>query len=250
MPAKSFPPQPKALITDSELKHLQREGPVPGLHSSISEELSRSTAFWLGEESPLAGHLPGFKPRQGQAEMALGRSGGLWGRHDRLWWRAGTGTGKTLAYLAPAVLSGLKVVVSTGTRTLQDQIAQKELPLLKSAMHAGLRWAVLKGRTNYLCLRKYMRFSAQPDLGLENAESGLAALSGWLEGSKDGDLDHVRGKGLSAGLLAEVSSTSEQCLGARLPQAGGLLSDGGPPEGGRGRYSGGEPPSFPGRPQT
>ena len=131
---------------------------------------------------------------------------------------AGTGTGKTLAYLTPAVLSGLKVIVSTGTRTLQDQVAQKELPLLKAAMHAGLRWAVLKGRTNYLCLRKYQRFAAQPDLGLKDAQSGLKALADWLDGTGDGDLDHVRGRGVSAVLLAEVSSSSEQCLGSRCPK--------------------------------
>jgi ATP-dependent DNA helicase DinG len=94
---------------------------------------------------------------------------------------AGTGTGKTLAYLIPALLLGLKTVVSTGTKTLQDQIGQKELVLLKKVMRPDLTWKVLKGRANYLCLRRYLDFSRQPDLSLAGARKGLDILEPWVQ---------------------------------------------------------------------
>lgn len=139
-------------------------------------------------------------------------------RHVPLLVEAGTGTGKTLAYLAPGVLSGLKLVVSTGTKNLQDQVNQKELPLLQKAMHPALSWAVLKGRTNYLCQRRFQAFASQPDLGLDSAGRGLAKLQKWVETTKTGDLDQIRGGGLNPALIPEITSSSEQCLGGRCPQ--------------------------------
>ena len=171
----------------------------------------------LGRDSPLARHLPGFAPRPGQLQMARAVARCL--RSGRpLMVEAGTGTGKTLAYLVPAVLSGLKVVVSTGTRTLQDQINDKELPLLRRSLAPHLRWAVLKGRTNYLCRRRYTEFARQPALDLPDVRQGLARLALWLEHTDDGDLDRVRGRGLGPELLAEVTSDAEQCLGGRCPR--------------------------------
>ncbi|MCB2228038.1 MAG: ATP-dependent DNA helicase [Desulfarculaceae bacterium] len=172
--------------------------------------------IWLGDDSPLAGLIPGYAPRQGQIDMAAAVNQAL-RQEVPLVVEAGTGTGKTLAYLLPAVASGLKVVVSTGTRTLQDQIDQKELPLIKKALAPELRWAVLKGRTNYLCQRRYLGLAAQPDLSLPGVKPSLARLAEWLESTESGDLDEVRGSGLSEALLAEVTSNSEQCLGGRCP---------------------------------
>ncbi|MFH1033977.1 MAG: ATP-dependent DNA helicase [Pseudomonadota bacterium] len=129
-----------------------------------------------------------------------------------------TGTGKTLAYLLPALLSGLKLVVSTGTRTLQDQVSSKELPLLKRCLAPELRWAVLKGRTNYLCRRRFAAYARQPDLGLPGAAGALALLKPWSVKSASGDLDEVRGQGVGEALLGEVTSNSEQCLGGRCPE--------------------------------
>jgi ATP-dependent DNA helicase DinG len=171
----------------------------------------------LGQESPLAALIAGFAPRQGQIDMAAAVNRAL-RQEVPLVVEAGTGTGKTLAYLVPAVASGLKVVVSTGTRTLQDQINLKELPLLQNSLAPELRWAVLKGRTNYLCLRRYLGLAAQPGLSLPGAKSGLARLAAWLEDTELGDLDEVRGEGLEDALLSEATSNSEQCLGGRCPQ--------------------------------
>ncbi len=173
--------------------------------------------LWLGGDSPLRELIAGFAPRQGQIDMAAATNRAL-RQEVPLVVEAGTGTGKTLAYLLPAVASGLKTVVSTGTRTLQDQINLKELPLIREGLAPELRWAVLKGRANYLCQRRYLGLAAQPDLSLPGARPGLARLAEWLEETASGDLDQVRGQGLSPALLAEVTSNSEQCLGGRCPQ--------------------------------
>ncbi|MCF8033262.1 MAG: ATP-dependent DNA helicase [Desulfarculaceae bacterium] len=171
---------------------------------------------WLGADSPLAEFIPAYAPRQGQVDMAAAVNQAL-RQQTPLVVEAGTGTGKTLAYLLPAVASGLKVVVSTGTRTLQDQINLKELPLVQRGLAPELKWAVLKGRTNYLCQRRYLGLAAQPDLSLPGAGTALARLNAWLEDSESGDLDEVRGQGLHDAFLAEVTSNSEQCLGGRCP---------------------------------
>ncbi len=171
----------------------------------------------LGQGSPLAAELPGFSPRPGQVEMAHLVAKAL-RQQVPLLVEAGTGTGKTLAYLIPGLLSGLKLVVSTGTRTLQDQISHKELPLLKRSVAPHLKFAVLKGRTNYLCRRRYLGFSGQPELALPRAEAGLSLLAAWLKDTASGDLDEVRGESLPESLLSEVTANSEQCLGGRCPQ--------------------------------
>lgn len=173
--------------------------------------------LWLGPESPLAGVLPGFAPRPGQLDLARAVERAL-RQQTPLIAEAGTGTGKTLAYLLPVVLSGQKTVISTGTRTLQDQVAEKELPLLKAALEPGLRWAVLKGRANYLCRRRYESFAQQPDLGLPGAADSLALLREWLARRPGGDLDQVRGGRLSPAVLAEVTASTEQCLAGRCPR--------------------------------
>ncbi len=170
----------------------------------------------LGPESPLAQFIAGFAPRQGQVEMAAAVNQAL-RQQVPLVVEAGTGTGKTLAYLAPAAANGLKVVVSTGTRTLQDQVEGKELPLLRRALAPELSWAVLKGRANYLCRRRFLGLSAQPDLSLPGLRNALSILEDWLEKTPSGDLDEVRGQGLPDSLLGEITSNSEQCLGGRCP---------------------------------
>jgi ATP-dependent DNA helicase DinG len=165
----------------------------------------------------LASLVKGFAVRPGQIDMALAVAGCL-RREVPLLVEAGTGTGKTLAYLVPALLSGLKVVVSTGTRTLQDQIGGKEMPLLKKELAPDLKWAVLKGRSNYLCRRRHLAFARQPDLGLPGAASALARIKAWAGKSASGDLDEIRGLGLAEAVLAEVSANAEQCLGGRCPE--------------------------------
>jgi len=101
-------------------------------------------------EGPLSRALEGFRERPSQQQMATRISEAL-ALREVLLVEAGTGTGKTFAYLVPALLSGLRVLISTGTRTLQDQLYHRDLPLLAAALGRPARVALLKGRSNYLC---------------------------------------------------------------------------------------------------
>ena len=101
-------------------------------------------------EGPLAEAVPGFRPRPQQVEMAQ-RIASAIAENGALVAEAGTGTGKTFAYLVPALLSGGKVIVSTGTKTLQDQLFNRDLPTVRDALGVGATIALLKGRANYVC---------------------------------------------------------------------------------------------------
>src|SRR5262249_21239463 len=110
----------------------------------------------FGHDGPLARALPDFKVRHGQRRMAQGVGAALAAR-ESLVVEAGTGTGKTFAYLVPALLSGARVLISTGTRTLQDQLFAKDLPLVSAALGRPARAAPVQGRGNYLCRYRLSR---------------------------------------------------------------------------------------------
>src|SRR5690242_8565854 len=104
----------------------------------------------LGRDGPLARKIEGFAPREQQQTLAAAVAEALQGMQT-LVAEAGTGTGKTFAYLLPALLSGRRVLISTGTKTLQDQLFHRDLPAVREAIGAPARTALLKGRSNYLC---------------------------------------------------------------------------------------------------
>src|SRR5690242_12539058 len=111
---------------------------------------SRDLASVFAADGPLAQAVPGFRSRPGQLEMAERIAEAI--RANRVFVaEAGTGTGKTFAYLAPALLAGGKVIISTGTKTLQDQLYQRDLPTVRDALGAPASIALLKGRANYVC---------------------------------------------------------------------------------------------------
>ena len=115
------------------------------------DDLADRTRAALGGGGPLAEHLEGYVPREAQQHLAEAVAEAIATR-GTLVAEAGTGTGKTYAYLVPALLSGQRVIVSTGTRALQDQLYHRDLPRVRAALGAGLKTALLKGRANYLCL--------------------------------------------------------------------------------------------------
>ncbi len=128
---------------------------------------------------------------------------------------AGTGIGKTFAYLVPALLCGGRVLISTGTRTLQDQLYSKDLPLIAGALGRPVRVAVLKGRANYLCRHRLGRTLVQ--LALQDSGRGepwLARVERWARITRTGDLAEVPGLSDSHPLWSEVTSTRDNCLGA------------------------------------
>src|ERR1700754_3583808 len=147
----------------------------------------------FGHGGPLERALPAFKVRRQQLRMAERIASTIESR-ETLAVEAGTGTGKTFAYLVPALLSGARVLISTGTRTLQDQLFSKDLPLLGAAIGRPARVALLKGRANYLCRMRIGRPSTQLTLVEETPpDRMLASLERWGRTTRTGDLAEVAG---------------------------------------------------------
>ncbi len=170
----------------------------------------------LGPGGPLARALPGYEERSGQLEMAGAVEAAL--RDGRvLVCEAGTGTGKTLAYLVPALLSGKKVVVSTATRALQEQIFAKDLPLIARTLGLTPRAALMKGIGNYLCRRRYTEFRASAEAGRPEYARSLGLLESWLGETETGDWAELAGLREDDPLRGEVSSSSETRLGPACP---------------------------------
>ncbi len=126
---------------------------------------------------------------------------------------AGTGTGKTLAYLIPAVLSGRRVVVSTGTKTLQEQLFFRDIPFLQEKLGYRFRAVFMKGRNNYLCRRRFRIFSRQPLFTSIEEISFLPALRKWAAKTKTGDRAELEGLPEDLALWKEICSMTENCLG-------------------------------------
>jgi ATP-dependent DNA helicase DinG len=141
-------------------------------------------------------------------------------RSEPLIVEAGTGTGKTFAYLVPALLSGRSVIISTGTRTLQDQLFRRDLPLLAKALGMPVTVALLKGRGNYLCRHRLDLVAKQRTLfpGERAAARVLARVSRWAATTKSGDLAELTDLPEQSPVWPMITSTRENCLGQECPQ--------------------------------
>lgn len=170
----------------------------------------------LGPDGPLAAALPGYEQRDVQLRMAEVVEDTLAHRGIALC-EAGTGTGKTLAYLVPALLSGRRVVVSTGTRTLQDQIMAKDVPLLQRHIFGAVRVQCMKGLSNYLCLRRYNEFMASARVQKPEVKTHLPLLTGFADQTNTGDWAELQGvpEAVRSMLLPAVSSGSDTRIGSR-----------------------------------
>jgi len=170
----------------------------------------------LAEDGPFADCIDGYRPRPQQADMA-GAVAGAIEQGDSLVVEAGTGTGKTLAYLIPALLAGRRVIVSTGTRTLQDQLYHRDLPMARAALERPVRTALLKGRSNYLCLYRMERTLEEGRLEDAGMADTLQQLKAWSGHTRSGDLaEHPAGPPPGR-LLPRVTSTADNCLGQNCP---------------------------------
>ncbi len=176
----------------------------------------------FSEEGPLAAALPGFEPRNGQQKMAVAVAGAI-ERGGTLLAEAGTGTGKTLAYLIPAILSGQRALVSTGTKNLQEQIFFKDLPTLREALGMEFTATLMKGRSNYLCLHRYQTFEvAQSDGLFEQPERAvfLPVIQEWVKTTTTGDRAELRDLPEDLPLWKEISAEADTCLGTECPRYG------------------------------
>ncbi|MDN6885595.1 ATP-dependent DNA helicase [Variovorax sp. CAN2819] len=158
-----------------------------------------------------------FRERPGQTEMAMAVArtidqGGV------LVVEAGTGVGKTFSYLVPALLSGERVLLSTATKTLQDQLFGRDLPRLVEAFGLPVRTALLKGRASYLCLHRLDMARHDASLPERGSLRTLAKIEQWSKATRTGDLAELPGLDERSPLIPLITSTRENCLGAQCPQ--------------------------------
>ncbi|MEN9310681.1 MAG: hypothetical protein RLY77_806, partial [Pseudomonadota bacterium] len=181
-----------------------------------SSRLGRATCSALAAESALAQALPGFHPRPAQQRLAVAIADAFEGR-QLLLAEAGTGTGKTFAYLVPALLSGMKTIISTGTRALQDQLYQRDLPRVRDALGIGLKSALLKGRANYLCRYRMEQAKGEPRFQSREQVSQFQRIVAWSGRTHSGDLAEMDALPEDSPLLPLVTSTTDNCLGTDCP---------------------------------
>jgi ATP-dependent DNA helicase DinG len=183
----------------------------------LSEPIGESAAARaLGADGPFAAAVAGFAPREVQQAMAAAVEQTLEDGGE-LVVEAGTGTGKTFAYLVPALLSGKRVIVSTGTKTLQDQLFNRDLPRVREALGARLKTALLKGRSNYLCLYRLDQTVKEGTLPNRADVALLTRVRAWAAQTTSGDIGEVQGVPEDATLWPRVTSTPDNCLGAECP---------------------------------
>ncbi len=183
--------------------------------------LGRAVHEALGDGAALALALPGFRPRPAQQRLAVAVAEAF-ERRDLLLAEAGTGTGKTYAYLVPALLSGMKTIVSTGTRALQDQLYLRDLPRVRDALGVGLKTALLKGRANYLCRYRMEQAKGEPQLfrgtfSSKEQVSQFQRVVAWSGRTRSGDMAELESLPEDSPLLPLVTSTADNCLGTDCP---------------------------------
>jgi len=172
-----------------------------------------SLSEFFGDNSPLKKLLPGFQPRAGQAWMAEAVAETI-ANLDKLVIEAGTGTGKTFAYLLPALQSGRKTIISTGTKALQDQLYHRDLPLIGKAVGRPVTTALLKGRANYLCLERLDHTTDVADSIIDD----LNAVREWRYRTDSGDRAELTEVAEDSQVWSLVTSTVDNCLGQKCPE--------------------------------
>jgi ATP-dependent DNA helicase DinG len=173
----------------------------------------------LGPDGPFAAEVPNFTPRDCQQQMAESVEEAI-ADAQILVAEAGTGTGKTFAYLVPALQSGKRVIVSTGTKNLQDQLFHRDLPRVRDVLGARLRTSLLKGRANYLCLYRLEQTHKDGRLTSREQVGQLQAIRAWSQRTASGDRGEFADVPEDSPLWPRVTSTAENCLGAECPMFG------------------------------
>jgi ATP-dependent DNA helicase DinG len=166
---------------------------------------------------PVAASDPAFRRRQAQLDLALAVADAI-AERSTLVAEAGTGIGKTFAYLVPALLSGARVLVSTATKTLQDQLFGRDLPRLAGALGVPVSLALLKGRSSYLCVHRLEAARSSATLPDRAAVAHLASIERWAAGTPSGDLSEVAGLDERSPVIPLVTSTRDNCLGGDCPR--------------------------------
>ena len=186
------------------------------LSSARVMSIDRSIEQCFAGDGPLAGAIAGFRPRAQQLEMACAIDQAMRERRA-LVVEAGTGTGKTFAYLVPALLAGGKVVVSTGTKTLQDQLFRRDLPTVRDALRVSVDVALLKGRANYVCPYHLARNAREARFRSPQEAADLRAIVRFAEITGSGDKSECGDVAEESAAWSAATSTRDNCLGQECP---------------------------------
>ncbi len=180
------------------------------------------TKHFFSSDGALSALISGYQPRSAQLEMAEAIADAI-EKKQHLIAEAGTGTGKTFAYLVPAILSGKKVIISTGTKNLQDQLFNKDLPVISKAMKAPFVAALLKGRSNYLCTYR-LQNALTSTIGFSKEDAiALAKISAWSKRTKTGDISAMPDVQETDPVWYQATSTLDNCLGQDCPDYAGCF---------------------------
>ncbi|MCK8514893.1 ATP-dependent DNA helicase [Methylonatrum kenyense] len=173
----------------------------------------------LGLAGPLADRVADFQPREEQQALAEAVEQAL-ADGENLIAEAGTGTGKTFAYLLPALRARGRVIISTGTRTLQDQLFHKDLPVVRDALDMPVRVALLKGRGNYLCRYRMEHAEFDPRFDRREAARDLQQIRQWAAMTRSGDVSELAAVPADRPIWGRATSTVDNCLGQDCPDYG------------------------------
>jgi len=182
------------------------------VNSSLSQQISKD----FSENSPLATGLPGYLYRDEQVKLA-GKIADSFDQGRILLAEAETGTGKTLAYLIPALRSAEKILISTHTKALQDQLMHRDIPVVQKAMGVRRRIALLKGRSNYLCPYRLKSHASNHQIEMW-AKKSLLKVQQWADKTSDGDLSALPFDVFEKGIGPMVTATADQCSGSKCPE--------------------------------
>ena len=171
------------------------------------------TGNLLDADGPLAKNIDGFQLRPQQQSMYIAVEEALH-NYSKVVIEAGTGVGKTFAYLVPALASGGRIIISTGSKTLQDQLFQKDIPLVEKALKVNARAALLKGRANYLCIHRLELALSEGQFPNRRMLSHLHRIKDWAEVTVKGDIAEIKTVPHNAEIWPSVTSTLDNCLGA------------------------------------
>ncbi len=171
---------------------------------------------WFAPDGPLAAKLSRYQPRSGQVALARAINGAL-ETGSNLVAEAATGTGKTLAYLVPAILSEKRIILSTGTLNLQDQLFRRDLPLALRALDADVPVSLLKGRSNYLCLHRLEQHRRDPRFAEGETGADLERVHRWARTTRTGEMSELEDLPDRSPARPLVTSTVDNCLGKECP---------------------------------
>ena len=174
------------------------------------------TTEFFSDNGPLSTVISGYQARSAQVEMATAIADAI-DKQQHLIAEAGTGTGKTFAYLVPAILSGKKAIISTGTKNLQDQLFNKDLPIIRKALKVPFIAALLKGRSNYLCSYR-LQNAVTSTLGFSKEDAvALAKIKLWAKRTQSGDSSEMAEVNEGDPIWYHATSTLDNCLGQDCP---------------------------------